>query len=74
MKKDDKRWDIVHKFEDKLKAKTLIGLGEKRSLRIFSDLYHFSRKCVDKKWYRTFDRAKIGAIGRMNVMFTKAAR
>ena len=74
MKKDDRRWDIVHKFEDKLKARTLMGLREKESMGIFSDLYNFSRKFADKRYYDTFDQAKIDAIGRLNTMFMKAAR
>ena len=74
MKKSDKRWDIVHRFEDKLKAKTLVGLGEKESLAIFSDLYDFSRRFVNKRYYYTVNRAKIDTIGRLNAMFMKAAR
>lgn len=58
------RWNKVREFEARYKEKSLRRMSEKKSLRIFLNMYQFSQKILDKKYYFSLDPVKIRSLVR----------
>ncbi|OGW78020.1 MAG: hypothetical protein A3I73_06035 [Omnitrophica bacterium RIFCSPLOWO2_02_FULL_45_16] len=56
------QWDKIRKFESRYKEKSLRRMSEKKSLGIFLDMYQFSQKILDKKYYFSLDPVKVRSL------------
>jgi len=60
------QWDKVRESETRYKEKSLRRMSQKESLGIFLGLYQFGQELLDKKYYSTFDQAKIKSLIRIH--------
>lgn len=67
---EQRRWDIVHRFEHKLRESTLKSLTPAKSLKIFNDLYQFGQK-IDKAFYKRFEPENVQALAKVHSIFMK---
>jgi hypothetical protein len=66
-----RRWEILHKFENKHKKIFLKKLSVGKSLEIFKNLYLFAQEVDDRADHRKLDLRKIHTLSKVHFMFMK---
>lgn len=64
-----RRWDIIHKSEEREKASFLKGLTAQTSLGIFMDLYSVFDKVKDKNEFRVLNLKKVNSLSKIHRIF-----
>lgn len=66
-----RRWEILHRFEQEQKRLSLRKLTEEDSLKILIDLHQFAYKLGNKVNYERLDKEKVQTLARVHSMFQK---
>lgn len=70
----ERRWRILHNFEENQNRALLRRLTIPEGLRLFLNLYQFAQLLNNKAYYRQLDLNKIRELSRVHSMFMKVTQ